>query len=286
MEKQFQFKKVATWILVAVIVLFVAVLALGSFSTVDEGYIGVKYQFGRIVDDSLQPGLQFKIPFIQQIQSVDIREQVYELDTTTYTKDTQTVESVKVKLNYLYDKSQLSSIIRNIGIQNVESKLIIPQVQSILKNEIGQIRAEELIQNRSTIQNAIQEALTSSLGESGIIVSSFAIENIDFENGFEEAVRAKVVAEQDALKMQNKTKEKEEEAKQVVIEAEAQAEATRAAADAEAYSISVLQEQIAKSPDYIELEKIKKWDGKYPQVMGNDVNPFVTLDGSSSSSGE
>lgn len=64
------------------------------------------------------------------------------------------------------------------------------------------------------------------------------------------------------------------------------AEATRAAADAEAYSISVLQEQIAKSPDYIELEKIKKWDGKYPQVMGNDVNPFVTLDGSSSSSGE
>lgn len=212
MEKQFQFKKVATWILVAVIVLFVAVIALGSFSTVDEGYIGVKYQFGRIVDDSLQPGLQFKIPFIQQIQSVDIREQVYELDTTTYTKDTQTVESVKVKLNYLYDKSQLSSIIRNIGIQNVESKLIIPQVQSILKNEIGQIRAEELIQNRSTIQNAIQEALTSSLGESGIIVSSFAIENIDFENGFEEAVRAKVVAEQDALKMQNKTKEKEEEA--------------------------------------------------------------------------
>lgn len=282
MEKSAHFKKVVTWILVIVVLLFVAIVAMGSFSTVDEGYIGIKYQFGKIVDDSLQPGLQFKIPFVQQIQSVDIREQVYELDTTTYTKDTQTVESVKAKLNYFYDKSQLSTIIRNIGIQNVEAKLIIPQVQSILKNEIGQIRAEELIQNRTTIQNAIQEKLTSSLGESGIIVSSFAIENIDFENGFEEAVRAKVVAEQDALKMQNKTKEKEEEAKQVVIEAEAQAEATRAAADAEAYSIGVIQEQIAKSPDYIELEKIKKWDGKYPQVMGNNVNPFVTLDDSSS----
>ena len=282
MEKSVHFKKVVTWILVIVVLLFVAIVAMGSFSTVDEGYIGIKYQFGKIVDDSLQPGLQFKIPFVQQIQSVDIREQVYELDTTTYTKDTQTVESVKAKLNYFYDKSQLSTIIRNIGIQNVEAKLIIPQVQSILKNEIGQIRAEELIQNRTTIQNAIQEKLTSSLGESGIIVSSFAIENIDFENGFEEAVRAKVVAEQDALKMQNKTKEKEEEAKQVVIEAEAQAEATRAAADAEAYSIGVIQEQIAKSPDYIELEKIKKWDGKYPQVMGNNVNPFVTLDDSSS----
>ena len=66
------------------------------------------------------------------------------------------------------------------------------------------------MQNRTVVQESIEDKLRESLGQSGIIVVSFAIENLDFEDGFEEAIRAKVVAEQEALKMQNKTKEKEE----------------------------------------------------------------------------
>ena len=109
----------------------------------------------------------------------------------------------------------------------MESKLLIPQMQSIVKNEIGQYKAEDLVQNRTVVQESIEEKLRESLGQSGIIVVSFAIENLDFEDGFEEAIRAKVVAEQEALKMQNKTKEKEELARQTVIEAQAEGKARR-----------------------------------------------------------
>lgn len=270
-------KKPLFIVLITVIIIFAIIVFSSSITIIPEGYVGVKYQLGRIVKDDLSSGMQFVIPFIQNVSKIDVREQVYDVETTAYTNDTQTVECLKIKLNYLYDRSSLSDIIRNIGINNVETKLIVPQIQSIVKNEIGQFRAEELIQNRSTVQENIEKKLKEKLAPQGIIVSSFAIENIDFESGFEEAVRAKVVAEQEALKMQNKTKEKEELAKQAVIEAQAKADSAKIEAEAEAYAIELVQKQLSTSPEYIELEKIKKWDGKLPTAMGETINPFVSL---------
>lgn len=269
-------------IILAVVVALAALVSMTSFVTISEGYIGVKYRFGKIVADNLQPGLNFKIPVIETVVRVDVREQIYEANTNAYTKDTQTVENLRFKLNYYYDQAKLSELIRNVGINNVESKLIIPQVLSITKNEIGQFKAEELIQNRTVVQENIEDKVSDSLSMNGIVVASFALEDVDFEDGFEEAVRAKVVAEQDALKMQNKTKEAEEKARQTVISAQAQADSQRIEADAQAYSIRIVQEQLVNSPQYIEYEKIQKWNGQFPQAMGENINPFVALDGGAS----
>lgn len=282
LDRKRQGNAIKRWIVLAIVVILLLILGFSSTYTISEGYIGVKYRFGKIVADDLQPGLNFKLPLVETVSRVDIREQIYESSTSAYTRDTQTVENLQFKLNYYYDQSQLSNIIRNIGIGNVESKLVIPQLMSIVKNEIGQFRAEELIQNRTVVQENIEDKIGESLQQNGIIVTAFALENVDFEDGFEEAVRAKVVAEQDALKMQNKTKETEELARQTVIQAEAEAESQKIEADAQAYNIQVIQEQLNASPQYLEYQKIQKWNGQFPQVMGDGVNPFVVLDGADS----
>ena len=282
LDRKRQGNAIKRWIVLAIVVILLLILGFSSTYTISEGYIGVKYRFGKIVADDLQPGLNFKLPLVETVSRVDIREQIYESSTSAYTRDTQTVENLQFKLNYYYDQSQLSNIIRNIGIGNVESKLVIPQLMSIVKNEIGQFRAEELIQNRTVVQENIEDKIGESLQQNGIIVTAFALENVDFEDGFEEAVRAKVVAEQDALKMQNKTKETEELARQMVIQAEAEAESQKIEADAQAYNIQVIQEQLNASPQYLEYQKIQKWNGQFPQVMGDGVNPFVVLDGADS----
>lgn len=271
------FKSLSRTIIIAVIIILAVMISTLSFAVIDEGFIGVKYQFGKIVDTNLNAGLNFKIPFVQTIKTVDVREQMYEMNTSAYTKDTQTVENLQVKLNYIYDKAAIGDIIRNIGIQNVETKLIIPQMQASMKNAIGQVRAEDLVQNRSSVQEKIEDNLRESLGQSGIIVVSFAMENLDFEDGFEESIRAKVAAEQQALTMQNKTKEKEELARQKIIEAQAEAESEKIKADAQAYSIAVIQEQLNQSPEYIDYQQVQRWDGKLPQVMSDGVNPFVAV---------
>lgn len=272
------FKSLSRSVFIIILVSVLIVMGSLSFAVIDEGYIGVKYQFGRIVDTNLSAGLNFKLPFVQTIRTVDIREQMYEMNTTAYTKDTQTVENLQVKLNYIYDKALIGNLIRNVGVANVETKLIIPQMQSTMKNAIGQVRAEDLVQNRAAVQESIEDTLRTSLGNSGIIVVSFAMENLDFEDGFEETIRAKVAAEQQALTMQNKTKEKEELAKQAVIEAQAQADSEKIKADAQAYSIEVIQKQLNQSPEYIKYQQIQRWNGKLPQVMGENVNPFVSFD--------
>ncbi len=266
--------------LICVIAVVLLIVLFNSFSIVEEGYIGVKYRFGKIVQDNLTAGLNVHIPFIEEIREVDVREQVYAISTDAYTSDTQSVKPIELKLNYCYDSSKLSDIIRNVGISNVEAKLLVPNVQKIAKDAIGKVKAEQLVQSRADVTNEIQSALTEILAKDGIIVTAFAIENIYFDEAFEASIQAKVIAEQDALKMENKTKEKEEEAKQVVIAAEAEAKSKKIAAEAEAAAIKAIQEQLSRSPNYVDYFRIEKWNGELPQVVSDGVNPFVALEGS------
>lgn len=267
----------ATLIKVAVAVIVAIVLLLCSFRIIPEGRVGVKYQMGKIVSTAIPAGPNWHVPFVQSIETVDTREQVYETATSAYTKDTQTVEEIICTLNYSYVSAELPNIIRNVGVVNVESKLIVPQVNSVLKNAIGKYKAEELVQNRTTLQELVEDELRDALAGAGINVHAFNIKNIDFEDSFEDVIRAKVAAEQEALRKKNETAAKEEEATQLVIAAQANADAKKLEADAEAYAIRAIQEQLRSSPEYNELQMIQKWDGHWPQVMGNTVNPFVTL---------
>ena len=261
-------------VLAALLIVFFA----ASFTTIPEGYMGLKYELGRIVSADLTAGLQFKLPFFQDIVTVDMREQVFELETTAYTKDSQTVESIQLKLNYRLDPAELLSIARDVGISNVESSLIFPQINTILKNELGGFRAEDLIQNRDALQENVESRMRDTMADYGVTVKSLSIVNIDFDDTFEEAVRAKVVAEQAALTAQNKTVEVEEESRQKVIQAQAEADSTKLKADADAYAIEAIQKKLENSPSYIEYLKITRWDGKLPQIMGDGVSPFVVLD--------
>ncbi|MGN0651062.1 MAG: prohibitin family protein [Oscillospiraceae bacterium] len=274
-------KGIGFFVLIGVIVVLLLIVLFNCFTVVNEGFVGVKYQFGKIVSSDLSAGLNFHIPFVEEIQEVDTREQIYSVQTDAYTSDTQTVDSLSLKLNYYYDGTKLSEIIRTIGVSNVETKLLVPNVAKIAKNEIGKVKAEDLVQTRSEVQNAIFEELKLTLEPSGIIVTAFAIENLSFDDAFEQSIQAKVIAAQDALKMQNKTAEREEEAKQKVIAAQAEADSQKIKAEAEAYAIQVVQEQLAKSPTYIDYLKINNWNGELPQAIGTEVNPFIALDGTS-----
>jgi regulator of protease activity HflC (stomatin/prohibitin superfamily) len=261
---------------VAVIAVVILVL-VNCVTVIPEGFIGVKYNLGKIRNSSLQPGAHFSLPLIENIEKVDIREHVYETFQPAYTKDTQTVESIYVKVNYVYSTGMIDSLIRTVGVGNVESTLIVPNLNSILKNTIGKYKAEELIQNRSIAQELVEDELRGALEPYGVYITAVNLADIDFEDSFEQTIRDKVAAEQEALRVRNETAAKEEEAKQKVIAAQADADSKKLKADADAYAISVIQAELSKSPEYIDLQKIEKWNGVFPQVMGENINPFIAL---------
>ncbi len=273
MRKEMSIKKVLTITAAAILAV---ILIAGSVTVISEGRVGVKYRFGKIVETGMEPGMHLHLPLVESVKIIDVTEQIYIADVSAYTKDTQTVRSLDIQLNYYYNRSELDTIIRTIGIHNVEDKLVAPNIISVLKNEVGKYKAEELIANRSLLEQATQEEISKILNRYGIIVSKISIQDIEFNEAFEQVVEQKVAAEQKALTVQNETVQKEEEAKQKVIAAQAEAEATLIQAEAEAKANRLINESL--SQNLISYYKIQAWNGEFPQVMGNNVNPFVTLE--------
>ncbi len=280
-------KKTALIVVVAVLVFAALVVGGNSFYTVPEGQSAALYTFGKLDGVVASSGVHFKAPFVQNTKLIDMREQSIEVPQNAYTKDTQTVENLITKVNYRLDASRIDSLIREVGVEFVYDKLVLPSVLSITRNTIGQYTADELIGHRAEVTQKIQDQLIERLTGRGITLTAFTIQNIDFEDSFEAAVRRKVEAEQKALEAQNQTKEKQELAKQEVISAQAEADAMKAKANAEAYAIRAkaeaeafavesIERKLSDAPAYIDYLKATRWDGRLPYVQGG-ATPVLDL---------
>jgi regulator of protease activity HflC (stomatin/prohibitin superfamily) len=270
-------KKIFRKVIIGLLVVIVLAIGISGFRIVKTGYVGVKTVFGKVTDIIKEPGLKWIFPIGVNIESVSIQEQLYEFSGDAYTKDTQIVNNLILKLNYKYEPNTLEDLIKNIGLENVVTKIIQPIVSQYSKNEFGKFQAVDVVQNRIIVQDNIKSSLIEALQSQGIIVTNFAIDNMAFNSTFESSVEQKVIAEQEALKIKNQTVQKEEEATQAVIKAEADKKVAILKAEAEAEAIEIVQEQIAKSPDYLKYLQLDRWDGALPKVMDGDVNPFVSI---------
>ena len=260
-----EIKKIVKNVIISVIAAVVMIVCLCSTKVITEGSVGIRYRLGSIVEEGMPAGFYFHAPFIERIETVDITEQSIEFAESCYTKDIQTVENVSVKINYQYNTQKLSTLIRNIGLDNIESKIIKPQVESVLKNEIGKYKGEELVANRTVVQENVEEIIRNNVKDYGINIISLSIQNIDFDDSFEAVIADKVASEQKLLTAKT-------EAEKVKVEAEGKAEAQKISADAEAYAINVVNEAMSAmdSDAYVRLQWIEKWDGKMPEgVMSN-----------------
>lgn len=134
----------------------------------------------------------------------------------------------------------------------------------------------------------LEEELSSRLIQYNIIVTGVSFTDFKFSPQFEQAIDAKVTAEQKALEAKNKLEQVRYEMQQKVIQAEAEANATIATATAQgqktlieataqAEAIRLVQLQIAAHPEYLQYFALQQWDGKMPYFFGGDVLPFIQI---------
>lgn len=126
-------------VIAAVALLVALVLFFAPTTTVGDGYTGVLYHFGEVRSTDVGKGLKFHTPFIESIEKVDTKEQLVEGTANAYTSDGQVIENIEYSTNYSYDLSKMDSLIRN-----VQTKLIYPNVNSIMKNVIGKSKRRSL----------------------------------------------------------------------------------------------------------------------------------------------
>lgn len=242
-------------ILVGSIIVIGLVLLLMSMITIPAGNRGVLLTWGQVTG-TLKEGLHFITPFAQQVQIMSVQTQKYETDASAASRDLQDV-TTKLAVNYHVAPEVVADLYRDVGL-DFQSRVIQPAVQESLKASTAQYNADQLITQRELVKQKTQEELRSRLSRYRIELESISITDFDFSAEFNQAIEAKVTAEQNALKARN-------DLERVKLESEQQI--TRARAEAE--SLRIQSEELSKSNEVLTLRWIEKWNGELPQVMSN-----------------
>ena len=115
------------------------------------------------------------------------------------------------------------------------------------------------------MKEKIKANLAERLLESAIIVDEFNIIDFYFSDAFNNAIEAKVTAEQLKLKAERDLERIIIEKEQKITEAQGKATAIRIEAQA-----------LSANAKVVELRWIEKWDGKVPEYWGQ-ASPFIGL---------
>ncbi|MCC7442373.1 MAG: prohibitin family protein [Bdellovibrionales bacterium] len=252
-------------VLAVVVVLMLTVTSGCGFQIVDTGHRGVETRFGKVQGESLPEGLYFYNPLTSTIIEMDVRETKWTENSSAYTKDVQNVD-VHFSANFHPEPTMIHVLYEKIG-RDWAQKVVPQIIMGELKGIIGRYEAVKLVSEREQATAAITLQITEKLKEKSVVLKNFEITNLDFNNPFEHAVEAKVVAIQQAEEAKNKTVKVREEAEQKIISARAEAESMRIRANA-----------LTQNRSLVEYEAVQKWDGKLPEIMtSGSTMPFINV---------
>jgi prohibitin 2 len=229
------------------------ILAGLSCHTVPPGHRGVKVTWGHVTLDEYPEGITLKWPIISSIYDQTIQQQAEERTTDCFSKDLQTVK-MKYTILFKVPEKQVVPLYRDYRGELFPS-LIDNRAQEVIKQVSARYNSEELVQLREKAREEILTSLRERVGEV-ITIVDFNLVNIDLSDQLEHAIEMKMVQQQQALA---KNFEVDKEKKQ--------AEITLVQAKAEAESVKIKGEALKNSPHVVDLEIVKKWDGKAPSTV-------------------
>ena len=263
------------WIKWAVAGAAALIVAFNSFTIVPAGHTGVVLTMGEVSKTSYDAGFHLKAPFVQKVEPVSNKIQVYETPASAVSKDLQTVSS-NIAVNYRLVSASTPKMYEEVG-TDYKTVLIAPVVQECMKSATAKYTAEQLITERQAVGDEVKAALDLKLNDYGIFIEKFNIVNFDFSEEFNSAIEAKQVAEQNLLKTETEQKQvrviAQTDADKKVIAAKAEAEAILAEAQAQADANKLLEESLTDK--VIAYNQIQRWNGVMPKVTSGNSNGLL-----------
>lgn len=251
-----------------IVISFTIIILINSISIIPTGYVGVRTVFGQVKETSAKNGFNWKIPFIENIDQVIIKQQDKKIKSKIWG---ETVSRTKIyyantRITYKINGEKVNWIYANIA--DYENILTSDIVSSAIKASSKQL-ADEDATNRNKIEKLVVDQLQVSLnkkyGENVIYVNKVTIKDAEFEKSYDDAVAAKqqAIINQQTQETNNKT---------AIEKAKSDAEVKRVAAEGEKQANELLEKSITKE---ILIDKmLDKWDGKLPVVSGDKNSMF------------
>lgn len=248
------------------------VINCSGFETIEPSARGIKVVMKKVEKEPLMPGYYFTNPFTTSVIEMNVQTQKLEKEALAYTKDVQQA-SLKYSINYNLNPANVVTMYQNVG-ADWEEKLIPPLTNALIKDEVGKYAATDLIAKRSAVTASITTILGEQLAQRGIIMTTFQLSDIQFDEAFEQAAENKVRAVQEAEKAENDTVRIREEANQYTIKSQAEADSQLSIAKAQAEAMKIKNDALSNNPKLIEMTLAERWNGALPQIMsgGNSLN--------------
>jgi membrane protease subunit HflC len=238
---------------IAILTLLV-VLVVSSVFIIYEGQRGIVFQFSKIKRDSatnemmvFEPGLHFKIPFIESVRKIDARiqtlDEAADRFVTAEKKDLIVDSFAKWRI---VDFS--TYYLRTSGSIDNARALLKQKVNNGLRTEFGNRTIKEIVSgDRDDIMTQALESAKSSREDLGIEVVDVRIKAINLPTEISNSIYERMRAERTAVAKEHRSKGQEQseiiratiDAKVTVMLAEAQKDAftTRGEGDAQASKI-------------------------------------------------
>jgi membrane protease subunit HflC len=178
-----------------ILIAVLAVLGVSSLFVVTETEYAIKFQLGRIVKADYQPGMHFKLPFVNNVRKFDRR--VLTLDTNP--EQMLTAEQKFVAVDS-FVKWRIVDVSRFYTSTQGNEVVALSRLDSIVKDRIrNQIAARELVQviseQRVAIMQDIARAANEAAAEFGIEVVDVRIKAIELPDDVRESVFRRMAAD-------------------------------------------------------------------------------------------
>jgi len=256
------------------ILLFILLIVLwGTFVIIPAGHRGVCLWWGSVEKRIMGEGLNFIVPLAERVIKVDVKVQPHpfkEIDASS--KEYQMVKMTGM-MNFHIDPAYVNDLYQKVGLDFAD-KVIDPAFNDFVKEVVPTYPIGEILPKREEIRKRAMIKLGENLARYHIIVDDIYFANIRFSPGYEGAVEAKQVAQQQVETQKQVLAQREIEAQQKVATAKGEAESIQVVAQGQAKANDALSRSI--TPILVQYKSIEKWNGILPQVSGGAV-PFVDL---------
>ena len=241
------------------------VLIVSSVFVIYEGQRGIVFEFSKIKRDSstgemmvFDPGLHFKIPFIQSVKKLDARIQTLDEPAdrfvTSEKKDLIVDSFAKWRI---VDFS--TYYLRTSGSIDNASALLKQKVNNGLRTEFGTRTIKEIVSgDRDSIMAKALESARSSREDLGIEVVDVRIKAINLPTEISNSIYERMRAERTAVAKEHRSKGKEQaeiiratiDAKVTIMLAEAQKDAFTTRGEGDALAAKIYSDSYTKDAEF------------------------------------
>lgn len=272
--------------LVAILVIVALALGVSSLFVVKEGERAIVVQFGKVQRDAntgeavvFEPGLHFKLPFIEQVKRLDARFKTLDGDPDRFVTSEKKDLIVDTYVKWRISDFATYYLSTNGGNQAQAEALLTRRVNSGLRAEFGSRTIKEIVSGER--DNLMREALirgADSAQELGIEVIDVRVMQINLPIEVSQSIYQRMRAERQAVAMEHRSEGREQaefiradvDARVAVMLADAERESRELRGQGDAEAAGIYAEVYTQDSEFFSfLRSLQAYQKSFES--GNDV---------------